>query len=147
MNCSLRRSNRELAPSDVFDEFVVAVFSHDVSDDDSQILLRSRMVLVDLVLDASSFRGINAPVLHRDIKTERESQLVLHIEVLPIDFRSVEKPLRALKLNLLRHCIAAQFFKCCFPHRQDLHFAAADGNAVGETHLISMRTAEDLDDL
>src|ERR1043165_498479 len=102
------------------------------------------MILIDLVLDASSFRWIDAAVLNCDIKAKRESQLVLNVKVLPVQFSSVEEFLCALKLNFLYSRIATQPLKSVGPHIQDLHFAGADGNAVGEGHLIGVRTAEDL---
>src|ERR1043165_7146155 len=105
------------------------------------------MILIDLVLDARSFRWIDAAVLNCDIKAKRESQLVLNVKVLPVHFSSVEEFLRALKLNFLRSRIATQALKGVGPHIQDLHFAAANRNAVRESHLIGVRTAEDLHDL
>src|ERR1043166_1200122 len=144
MNCSLGRGNRYLALLSLHDALPISVFSHDISDDDSKILLCRRMILIDLVLDASSFRWIDAAVLNCDIKAKRESQLVLNVKVLPVQFSSVEEFLCALKLNFLYSRIATQPLKSVGPHIQDLHFAAADGNAVGEGHLIGMRTAEDL---
>src|SRR5215217_6296092 len=105
------------------------------------------MILIDLVLDASSFRCIDAAVLNCDIKAKRESQLVLNVKVLPVHFSSVEEFLRALKLNFLYSRIATQPLKSVGPLIQNLHFASTDGNAVGESHLIGVRTAEDLDHL
>src|ERR1051325_648283 len=142
MNGSLGRGNRQLALLDVLDERRIAVFSHNISDDDSKILLGSRVILIDLDLDASSLCCIDAAVLNCDIKAKRESQFVLNVKVLPVQFSSVEEFLRALKLNLLHCGIATQPLKSVGPHIQDLHLAAADGNAVGESHLIGVVTSQ-----
>src|ERR1043165_6315519 len=102
------------------------------------------LCLFAVVLVVSSFLWIDPAVLNCDIKAKRESQLVLNVKVLPVQFSSVEEFLCALKLNFLYSRIATQPFKSVGPRIQDLHFAGADGNAVGEGHLIGVRTAEDL---
>jgi len=107
MHSALSRGNRQLAPSYVFDELRLAVLSDYVSNDDSQILLRDRMVLVDFCSDASSFGCIDASVLDGNVKTECEPQLVLHVELLSVVVRYIEELLRALKLNRLNGRIAA----------------------------------------
>src|SRR5678815_1545711 len=99
MHSALSRSNRQLAPSHVFDESRPTVLGDYVSNDDSQILLRGWVILVDFRSDASSFGRIDASVLDGNVKTECEPQLVLHIEELPVAFRYLEKLFRALKLN------------------------------------------------